>query len=248
MARRVAVASTPTDRRLHLFLDFDGTITVRDTGDDLFRTFGQFEPIHSELLNGEMTVATYYRRSAVMLRDELTLEAIHEWANTREVDAGLQDLVALCRLYGVQVAVASDGFNVYIEPILERSGVGELPVHCNVLQPADGGWETSFPGASESCSCFCASCKRNAVLQHVGENDIVIYVGDGRSDTCAARHADLIFAKDHLAAWCNEERIPHHPYKTLQDVRRILAGRLATGDLKPRRQAVLARADAVRSE
>jgi len=243
------VASTPTDRRVHLVLDFDGTITVRDTGDDLFRTFGQFEPIHSQLLDGEMSVAEYYRRSAAMLKADLTPEEVRTWADERQIDPGLADLVALCRRHGVRVVVASDGFDAYIRPILDRAAIGPVDIHCNTLEHrADGQWDVSFPGASESCSCFCASCKRNAVLSHLGESDILIYVGDGRSDTCAARHADIIFAKDHLAAWCNEERIPHHPFKTLHDVRRLLAGRFATGDLKPRRQAVLARAEAVKSE
>ena len=243
------MASTPTDRRVHLVLDFDGTITVRDTGDDLFRTFGQFEPIHSQLLDGEMSVAEYYRRSAAMLRTGLTLDEVHDWADQREVDPGLVDLVALCHRHNVNVVVASDGFDVYIHSILERAAVSGVDVHCNSLErDSEGRWTARFPGASESCSCFCASCKRNAVLQHLGEGDIVIFVGDGRSDTCAARHADLIFAKDHLAAWCNEERIPHHPFKTLHDVLRILAARFATGNLKPRRQAVLARNEAVKGE
>jgi len=244
------VASTPTDRsRVHLVLDFDGTITVRDTGDDLFRTFGQFEPIHSQLLQGEMSVAEYYRRSTALLTSNLTPDEVRTWANERVIDPGLADLVHLCRRYDVHVVVASDGFDAYITPILERAEIGEVDVHCNTLAPQpDGTWAVSFPGASESCTCFCASCKRNAVLSHLGEGDILIYVGDGRSDTCAASHADIIFAKDHLAAWCTEERIPHHPFKTLHDVQRLLAGRFANGYLKSRRQAVLARMRAIQAE
>jgi 2-hydroxy-3-keto-5-methylthiopentenyl-1-phosphate phosphatase len=79
------------------------------------------------------------------------------------------------------------------------------------------------------------------VLGESHEDDVIVYIGDGRSDTCAVQHADVVFAKDYLAAWCTEQRIPHHPYRTLSDVQRILASKLATGALRQRRQAVLAR-------
>jgi len=242
------VASTPTDRRIHLVLDFDGTITLRDTGDELFRTFGQFEPIHTELLDGQMTVAEYYRRSVAMLPAELTPEQVHAWALTMDVDPGMEALVALCRRNRILVAIASDGFDVYIEPILRQAGLADIPVFSNRLVHSERGWSAVFPGATESCTCFCASCKRNAVLRALAEDDLLIYVGDGRSDTCAARHADVIFAKHHLAAWCTQERVPHHPFRTLHDVHRILAGHLATNSLRPRRQAHLARAAAVAAE
>ena len=82
----------------------------------------------------------------------------------------------------------------------------------------------------------------------LAEHDLLVYVGDGRSDMCAAQHADVVFAKGYLAAWCTEQRIPHHPWTTLHDVRRILGTKLATGALRVRRQAQLARKAAYEAE
>ena len=248
MGRGPVVASTNTERRIHVAIDFDGTITVDDVSDELFKTYGQFEPIHTQLLDGEMSVAEYYRRSLEMVNDALTVEELRKFALERAPDPGFKDLVDLCLENNIDVYVVSDGFDSYIEPVLENAQVGPLPVFSNRLEWVDGGWQLTFPGASESCSCFCASCKRNVVLGRLQENDILVYVGDGLSDTCAARHADIIFAKHKLAAWCNEERIPHHTFKTLSEVRRVLASRLATGDLSPRRQAVLARQSSLSAE
>lgn len=245
------VDSTPTTKHeplVHVALDFDGTITVRDTGDDLFRTFGQFEPLHSDLLNGAMTVAEYYQRSVRALTPEATPESLQAFALQRDVDPGMQALIDLCSQNHVRVSIVSDGFDVYIRPILEQFGCGHLLVFCNTLRYVDSAWEVAFPGASESCTCFSASCKRNAVLRDVAEHDIIVYVGDGRSDRCAVQHADVVFAKGNLAAWCTEQRIPHHPWRTLHDVTRILGTKLATKALQPRRQAQLARKAAVESE
>ena len=243
-----AVASSPTDRTIVVALDFDGTMTVDDVGDTLFQRFGSFEPIHTELLEGRMTVAEYYRRSVDMLTQELTPDRLQSFSATCEIDHGLPDLVAFCTQQRMEVIVVSDGFDAYIMPILHDNALSDLTVHCNQLTFTNGRWHPHFPGASESCSCYCASCKRNAVLSHIDEKDILIYIGDGLSDTCAARHADIIFAKGKLAAWCNEERLPHHTFKTLHDVRRVLAQRVAIDDIRQRRQAVLARASAFTSE
>lgn len=241
------MASIPTDRTVHLFLDFDGTITVEDTGDVMFQTFGSFEPIHTQLLNGEISVAEYYERSVALLQD-CPPDVLQTWALQRDVDPGFRSLLDWSYDHNFNVHVVSDGFDAYIKPILARQGAGSIDLRCNRLTMIEGRWTADFPGATESCTCFCASCKRNSIINVLGENDLAIYVGDGRSDRCAAEHCDVIFAKRQLAAWCTQERIPHHPFRTLHDVQRILATKLVAGELRPRRQAVLARQRAVINE
>jgi len=49
-------------------------------------------------------------------------------------------------------------------------------------------------------------------------NAPAIFVGDGLSDRYAVESADLVFAKDGLAAYCTEQLIEHTPYQTLGDV------------------------------
>ena len=46
----------------------------------------------------------------------------------------------------------------------------------------------------------------------------VAYSGDGMSDLAAARTADLLFARSQLAARCQLERIPYHPFDGMRDV------------------------------
>ncbi len=234
---------------IHLFLDFDGTISNGDIGDELFRTFGSFEPVHSQLMAGEFSVAEYYRRSAAHLRSDCTPEAILEFCDRQSLDAGFVPLVDWCTTVDIPVTVVSDGFDVYISPLLKKSGrIDQLNVVCNVLEWNGEKFTPSFPGASESCSCFCASCKRNAVITRLGENDIAIYVGDGRSDACAVEFADVVFAKSTLAAECTRKGIPHHPYRTLAEVKIILQEKVGKGALRTRRQAQLARKRAFESE
>jgi len=50
---------------------------------------------------------------------------------------------------------------------------------------------------------------------------LTIFVGDGFSDRHAAGGADVVFAKDKLAAFCEQASIPYSPFDTL--------GAVATG-------------------
>ena len=50
-----------------------------------------------------------------------------------------------------------------------------------------------------------------------------LYVGDGRSDLCPARRADLVFAKGALATALATEGVPFRPFDTLADVAATLA-------------------------
>ena len=49
-------------------------------------------------------------------------------------------------------------------------------------------------------------------------NAAAIFVGDGLSDQYAVESADLVFAKNGLAAYCSENSVEHVSYNTLGDV------------------------------
>lgn len=249
-AKRLDVGSLPTRDRfmIRLFLDFDGTIAVNDVGDEFFRTFGDFERLHAELLRGEYSVAEYYRRSAASVR-HMSDTAVATFLAAQELDSGARDLITWSVRESIPTVVVSDGFDRYIEPLLEREGIRtHVGLACNTLKETERGLLPVFPGATESCSCFCASCKRNTLLVRSAMDDVLIYVGDGRSDACAVEFCDVVFAKGILAASCTERGIPHHPYRTLTDVMMILQSKLRDGSLRARRQARLARQRAVAAE
>jgi 2-hydroxy-3-keto-5-methylthiopentenyl-1-phosphate phosphatase len=234
---------------VHVFLDFDGTISRRDVGDEIVRQFGQFEPLHSELLAGNMTVGQYYQRAVKSFAPDTTLESLEAFALEQELDPGIAPLLRWLKSVDVSAYIVSDGFDVYIRPLL-RTHVADVdvPIYCNKLLWEGGTVTPVFPGATESCSCFCASCKRNAIVTNIALDDVVAYVGDGLSDTCAVQYADIVFAKGTLAAFCTKNGIPFHQYRTLSDVMIILQARHQNNEFRSRRQAVLARKRAIESE
>jgi len=50
-----------------------------------------------------------------------------------------------------------------------------------------------------------------------------VFVGDGRSDFCISGRADIVFAKGVLADHVTQQKQPHLPFVTFDDVRRSLS-------------------------
>lgn len=232
--------------RVRVYIDFDGTIARNDVGNEFYQKYGAFEPSHTELTSGQISVSEFYRRACAQLPATLTDADVAAFTATEEVDSGFASLVDWCRAHDIPISVVSDGYVNYITPILQRLNISDVEVFANVLEGTP--LRPSFPNASESCTCYCASCKRNVVITHSAPEDVLVYIGDGLSDTCVASHCDVIFAKTELAAFCTAQRIPHHPWRHLSDVQRILEQHRLSGGFRQRHQAVLARTRAVEEE
>jgi len=217
---------------VHVFCDFDGTITKKDSGDEFFKQFSDFEPYHTQLMDGLLTVTSYYNEVVQKLKHNLDEQAIRNFADACETDMYFPQFVSLINSYGWNLHIVSDGFRTYIEPILQRILPNDsINVFSNnIISPLSRlnptqDWKAHYPFADESCTCFCASCKRNIVLSSVHPDALIIYIGDGLSDTCPVTFADMVFAKGKLAAFCNTNGILHHSWHTFFDIITVLKKR-----------------------
>ena len=61
-------------------------------------------------------------------------------------------------------------------------------------------------------------CKCTIMEELSTPEGINVLVGDGRSDFCLARKADLTFAKSALLDFCRVEKIPHIEQREFGDV------------------------------
>jgi 2-hydroxy-3-keto-5-methylthiopentenyl-1-phosphate phosphatase len=231
-----------TNRKIKVFCDFDGTIAIKDLGDEIFKVFGEFDNYIGKLKSGEIDIKEYWNLVFASLKEEITLEEIKNFAITQEIDSNFTKFIDLCKTNDIELFIVSDGFDFYINPFFEAHGIENLKIYCNTYSINDSKkLKPIFPGAAESCKCFCASCKRNVVLNNSSDEEIIVYIGDGYSDYCGAEHSDIIFAKKNLAAYCNENRLPHYPYKNFFDIFRIFNDLLKKNQFKKRHQATLKR-------
>lgn len=234
---------------LKLFIDFDGTITTEDIGDAFFFYFGgeACREAVREYREGKISAAECFRREAEAM-GAFSLAEADRFLSDKPFAEGFSEFVAFCREKGIEFHVVSDGFDFYIERLLKLRGVEGVSFYSNHLDLQDCGDGRHrplvvYPYAAEGCD-RCACCKRNVLLNLAGEEDVIGYIGEGYSDRCAAQYADIVFAKDDLQRFCQEENISYYVYRDFTDILSRLETLLGKKKLRKRRRAELKRREA----
>ena len=235
---------------LKLFIDFDGTISQSDVGDVMFRELGgeRCGELVLNYLDGrisarECLVGECEAAGAVIL------EVMNKIIDNQEIDPTFDDFVHFCKVHDIDFYVLSHGFDYYIERILKRFGIEEVKFFANHLEfrPVDGKGQffltPIFPYLDEECD-RCANCKRNHLLTLSAEDDIIVYIGNGYSDRCPSRYADVVFAKMELLRYCRKENISCFEFGDFSDVKERLEKLLRQKQIRKRWQAELHRREA----
>jgi 2,3-diketo-5-methylthio-1-phosphopentane phosphatase len=242
---------------IRVFCDFDGTITKRDVGDALFERFGGSicANIIKDYRDEKISAVECYRRESEAC-GEVHREELHRFLTEQEIDKSFQEFVVFCQEQQFVLTIVSDGMEYYIRKILEQHHLDVL-YFANTLEllPIEGSSKVrlllSFPYTNEVCD-RCACCKRNLLLTQSADDDITVYIGEGYSDRCPARYADMIFAKDELLQYCQQQHIPYYQYRTFHDIseqlKKFVRGADGRHRFRKRRQAELARREAFIAE
>ena len=230
---------------MRIFSDFDGTIAVEDVGNRLFRMFGgaQANEIVRHYLDGSITARTCLTKECEAV-EGATLREVEQFIDKFSLDLTFKGFVEFCRGRDIPLVVLSDGLDFYVERLLKNDGFGDLPFFSNHLEFVLSGAVTklvpSFPHTDAEC-LLCGNCKRNHLLRLSADDDIIVYVGDGISDRCPVRYADIVFAKRNLIRYCQEQNVTYHEFKNFRDVIQRLELILQRKRIKKRREAEMAR-------
>ena len=191
---------------MRLVVDWDGTVTVRDSLVQVIHEFGdpgllaELEPRVGVDLTLHEEIALEFRAVTAPIDEVVAWVVEHV-----EVRLGLRELAELDPL------VISAGFHELIEPVLAREGV-ELTVLANRVDARPDGWIVRFRDETP-CSTCGEPCKRGSLA-----GEPYVYVGDGYSDRCAALAAGRVFARDSLATHLDQLDVAYEPFDDLRDV------------------------------
>ena len=235
-----------TNKVFKIFLDFDGTITRKDVGEEIFRKFlseDVVSKIVDDLLNGRISARECWENLCGSVSG-LDNNELDEFIISQEVDPTLHQFVKYCSEKKFEIKILSDGFDYYIEKILQRENLNYLKYFSNKLQITESGsLIPSFPFYNDNCRGS-ANCKRDHILDNSSEDDYSVFIGDGISDNDAIQYVDFIFAKSDLLKYCETQRITYFPFKNFDDVISRLNELSAKKRLKKRHQAELKRREA----
>ena len=212
--------------KLLIACDFDGTITQHDTLHLIVGRYGErglWEAIEPRLRAGEVTLEQAMQEEFAGVR--ATPEQVRDLVLS---DAGLRrgftEFVAWARERGHRLVVLSSGFRFVIDAVLQRWGLGHLEIASHEARFTADGCTLVWGDRGERCAECGRRCKRHDVrTRRVDET--VVMIGDGISDRCVARMADVVFARAGLARDLAIDGVPYTPFEDFDEVREELESR-----------------------
>ncbi len=215
----------PHAQRTQAWLDFDGTLTVGDFLDHLIGRYSRNDSwrlIEERWRTGVIGSRECLEREFDLL--DLTSDQLRTELDAVALDPGAVPLLDFLHLWGVPTVILSDGIEAFIRSILARHGVGsgsQTPtpaIRANSIEHHGTRLALQCPHSRLTCESGSAHCKCGSSTDLSQEGRESIYIGDGRSDLCAARKAGTVFAKGALASVLAAEGRAFIPFNTLLDV------------------------------
>jgi len=219
--------------RIAIVSDFDGTITIRDVGQHFFEKYIPDRKAHSDLLEkwkiGLISSRECLEKEIAWVR--AGIPDLDDFIENERLDPFFKDFVDFCNRRKFELMILSDGLDYYIDAILMRYGYGFIDFKSNhLVTDGDRIVGVEFPWYLPELCDMCANCKKAHVDKLRGEGYFTVYVGNGYSDRCPSKHADMVFAKADLLDHCQREKIDCIPFRNFRDVEREMMSRFYLSD------------------
>ncbi|KAF9380492.1 hypothetical protein CPC16_010297 [Podila verticillata] len=227
---------------IEVFSDFDGTISLEDTG--------------CILIDSGFGTENRQAMDMQILRHELSfLEAMNVWWGAVSltfaegmdllrpvpIDPGFIAFYNYSQKHNVPFVVVSCGLDIIIQEYLAWY-LGEEAANVTILanygKVENKKWLVSYrddsPHSHDKSVCIQESKKAflNKGEKAAGQEHIIVFCGDGISDLSAAREADILFARRgrNLEKYCRTHKIPFTAFDTFDQVTATIQG-LTDGSL-----------------
>lgn len=202
-----------------VFIDFDNTITTRDILDDMLLRFSKdvrWAELEKEWETGKIGSRECLRRQMKGIR--ISKRKLDLYLSNIRLDPYFKRLAGLLNAQKIKMIVLSDNFDYILKRILRANGVRRLQVYSNKLRFNKDRLLPIFPFSHKNCRS-CGHCKKKNLLANADKESIIFYIGDGHSDICPAKYADIVFAKKDLLRYLkNKKHACCLPFKSLRDI------------------------------
>ncbi|MGE5655234.1 MAG: HAD-IB family phosphatase [Actinomycetota bacterium] len=203
-----------------VFCDFDGTITVEETFVGMLK---QFAPELSAELMPQMyakklTLREGVRQLLESIPSERYLEII-EYSRGKLIRPGLVELLDFLEAKGVPFVIVSGGIRIMVEAVLGPLVERVQAIYAVEIETSNSRLQvrSPFEGGSELVS------KVRVMAEYQAEEQVAI--GDSITDLNMALAAPVVFARDRLAEYLDEEEKSYIWWNDFFDVLESLAQR-----------------------
>lgn len=199
--------------------DFDGTITKKDTINDFLDNFADksWQDVEDDWIAGKISTCDAMELQFRTIKN-ITREKFDNFFKTVEIDDYFEKFYLICKEKGIKLVILSDGFEYFIQRVLDKFGINDIEIYSNHFEFNAGNFIIEFPYKNSVCKRGAGTCKCAFIQKFRNSYKKIIYVGDGASDFCPSSQADLLFAKNRLFEYCEKNSIPCIKYTDFNEV------------------------------
>jgi 2-hydroxy-3-keto-5-methylthiopentenyl-1-phosphate phosphatase len=210
-------------KKILIISDFDGTISTVDLGNQIINKFAtaSLSDIEKAYVKGKIGSRIAYERMAKRIKGSREKMLEHILA-IEKLDPYFPEFCSLSRGKDIDIKIVSDGLDFYIEAVLDKHDLQGMEYYSNLaVFGVDDSFSIEFPGRNDFCG-RCGTCKSRILNSYRLIYDKIIYIGDGYSDFCPSRYADVVFAKSILYQRCEQEGTPCMSFTDFSEINNYL--------------------------
>src|SRR6267143_2967100 len=205
--------------KLAVLSDFDGTVTLNDTFENVLARFGKgdWRTVDDQHVRGEITLEECVRRQGAMVQVPRS-QILSYLDGVTEFRPNFDKLIEFCKTNHFPLVIVSAGLDFVIEHFLTREKFrNKVELFAASAKCTPTGIKFKWPKPKSNRSM---NLKDDMVRYYKRRADTVAYIGDGRWDLQALRSADrrFIIRNSKLAELCKEQEIQATTITDFQEV------------------------------
>lgn len=210
-----------------IYLDFDGTITKKDTVGAFLENFADKEWIDIELdwIKGKINSKTCMQMQLDLIKN-LTQKDFDNFLNSIELQDGFLKFYKTAKENNKKITILSDGFDIFIDYTLKKANL-DIKFYSNHLDIKEENgflkFKLFYPNEYKNCNLSLGNCKCAKLEKDITGYKKFIYAGDGLSDRCIASKSNLLFAKNSLKSHCLKNGIKFNEFNDFFDILNYLS-------------------------
>ena len=211
------------NREYVIVSDFDGTIAIEDSNNLLSDIFGNEKNAENERAYTAGEIGLREAITKNFMQYNITFEEYHSFLKSNiHIDPTFYEFMGKIQKSGTDFFILSGGYKQTIEYLLGDKWLKNVAIYANELHIEDGYIRPRFAYNNHKCYEHfgpCGNCKRDCIdIIRRQSGSKIIFIGDGLTDRCAAKRADVVFAKEALEDFCKENNLPYIKFNNFIDI------------------------------
>lgn len=203
-----------------ILCDFDGTVSKKDALYYFFKTYciDGWQDVEKLWVEKKISSKECLEKEFNLVPD-LNQSLTDNYLKTVEIDETFKEFYEFCKKNEIDICIVSDGIDYFIKKILENYEIKNIKIISNHGEFKNDKFELSYPNEKSTCINNLGTCKCSILNNMKNLYEKVFFVGDGISDFCVAKKADILFAKKSLSDFCKQNNITFSEYNSFSDIK-----------------------------